>query len=116
MRWVNKDGLERHLRIGWVVQFLIDEEFTEKLTIDDYGVIDDDETSLESANITFDSDPFRIDGDVKVPGRGKKKTELVVFSRYGELYSSDAPWCGVNGASTDICKASTTIQTDLVTN
>ncbi len=116
MRWVNKDGLERHLRIGWVVQFLSGEELTFDDTTDDYGKVTNESTSLEEAVIEFVSDPFRIDGDVKVDGRGKKKTELVVFSRYGELYSSDAPWCGVNGESADICKASTTIQTDLVTN
>jgi len=106
MRWVNEAGLERHLRIGWVVQFLSGEE----LTIDDYGEVTNESASLEEAVIAFASDPFRIDGDVEVDGRRKKKTELVVFSRYGEEYSADAPWCRTD-TDPPTCRESTMIQT-----
>ena len=112
MRWVNGAGLEHHLRIGWVVQAYEGEKYP--LDDIDYGV--SSSSSLESATITFDSDLFRIDGDVEIPGKGKKtKTELEVFSRYGEMSDADdASWCnmGITDPSGP-CVASSTIQTDL---
>lgn len=108
MRWLNAAGFERHLRIGWVVQAYDGEDYP--LDTGDYGVSSSD--SLTSAMITFSSDPFRIDG--KVPtGRGKK-TELEVFSRYGEVNSASAPWCNM-GDDGGPCVASTVIQTALGT-
>jgi len=101
MRWVNGAEFEHHLRIGWVVQAYKDEIYP--LPDSEYGKVLPGETSLESATISFDADFFRIDG--KVPtGRGKK-TELEVFSRYGETV---APWCAI-----PTCRESTTIQTNL---
>lgn len=112
MKWVNEAGLEHHLRIGWVVQAYDGEKYP--LDPDDYGA--STSSSLESAAITFNSDLFRIEGDIEVPGKGKKtKTELEVFSRYNEQYhTDDAPWCGMGGmAVPPTCRESTTIQTDL---
>ena len=115
MRWVNAEGFERHLRIGWVVQAYEDEIYP--LPDSEYGTVLADDTSLESATVTFETDFFRIDG--KVPtGRGKK-TELEVFSHYGEVYdASVAPWCNMGIPPTyhddpAPCVASTIIQTDL---
>ena len=111
MRWVNGSGHEQHLRIGWVVQAYEGEKYP--LDDIDYGV--SSSSSLESATINFASDLFRIDGDVEVPGKGKKtKTELEVFSRYGEQYPN-APWCAMGGLNlADLtCRESTTIQTAL---
>ena len=106
MRWLNAAGFEHHLRIGWVVQAYDDIEIY-PLDTDDYGVSSSD--SLKSAVIKFESDPFRIDG--KVPTGKGKKTELEVFSRYGEVNSDSAPWCNMGNAGR--CLASTTITTTL---
>jgi len=111
MRWLNAAGFEHHLRIGWVVQAYEDEIYP--LPGSEYGTVPEGDTSLESTTVTFHTDFFRIDG--KVPtGRGKK-TELEVFSHYGEMSDADAPWCnmGITDPSGP-CVASTTIQTDLV--
>ncbi|MCH9027153.1 MAG: hypothetical protein IIA05_08580 [Proteobacteria bacterium] len=126
MRWLNVDGFERHLRIGWVVQAYEDEIYP--LPDSEYGEVADGDTSLESATVTFDADFFRIDGDVVVPSKGKKtKTEQEVFSQYGELYDATvAPWCAMGGTLGELldpdssetiypCRESTTIQTALVT-
>lgn len=105
MRWLNAEGFERHLRIGWVVQAYDGEDYP--LDDDYYGVVTTpfEGDSLTSAMIEFIDDPFRIDG--KVPtGRGKK-TELKVFSHYGEVNSA---WCNM-GNSNGPCVASTVILT-----
>ena len=114
MRWVNAAGLEHHLRIGWVVQGYEDEVYP--LPPSEYGEVPTGVASLASTTITFATDFFRVDG--KVPtGRGKK-TELEVFSKYGEIYSVSTPWCNM-GISADpypelaLCVASTTILTAL---
>lgn len=114
MRWISANGFEFHVRLGWVVQFLIGEE----LTIADYGVVTNDSTSLESATITFGDVSsgvvFRIEGDVEVDDgnkRKKKKTELQVFSRYGETFGANAPWCNMGTAG--VCVSTTTIETAL---
>ena len=111
MRWLNDDGLEHHLRIGWVVQAYEDEIYP--LPTDEYGEVTDDGTSLASATVIFDTDFFRIDGEVVVlPIKGKKtKTEPEVFSHYGEVNSASAPWCNMGDAGP--CVASTVIQTAL---
>ncbi|MCZ6716759.1 MAG: hypothetical protein O6946_06815 [Gammaproteobacteria bacterium] len=109
MRWLNAEGLEHHLRIGWVVQAYEDEIYP--LPDSEYGEVIDGDTSLESTTVTFATDFFRIDGDVVVLGRGKKKkTELEVFSHYGEVNSDSAPWCNMGDADGP-CVASTVIQT-----
>lgn len=111
MRWVNGAGFEHHLRIGWVVQAYEDEIYP--LGNDDYGV--SSSSSLELATIIFESDLFRIGGNVEVPGKGKKtKTELEVFSQYGEQYP-DVPWCAMGGLNLadPTCRESTAIQTEL---
>lgn len=119
MRWVNEAGLERHLRIGWVVQAYENEKYP--LDSEDYGD-SDGSTTLESATVIFDSDLFRIDGDIEVAGKGKKKkTELEVFSRYGETFDTVTPWCSTMGTTDDgttvvECRASTTIVTALPVN
>ena len=114
MRWVNGAGLTHHLRIGWVVGAYPGEKYP--LDDIDYGKVPDGVTSLESTTVTFETDLFRIDGDVEVPHKGKKtKTELEVFSIYGELYdASVAPWCAMGGLLGDTCRESTSIQTDLI--
>lgn len=124
MRWVNDDGLERHFRMGWVVQAYEDEIYP--LPNSEYGYVIDNGTSLESATVIFAAVFFRIDGDVLVPGRGKKtktKTELEVFSHYGEVYDATvASWCAMGGTLGEVdpadpnntifpCRESTTIQT-----
>ncbi len=102
MRWLNGAGFEHHLRIGWVVQGGYEDEIY-PLPDSEYGEVPEGVTSLESATVTFATDFFRIDG--KVPtGRGKK-TELEVFSHYGEI---NAPWC-----PNRTCRESTTIKTAL---
>lgn len=115
MRWVNAAGLEHHLRIGWVVQGGYEDEVY-PLPESEYGTVLEGVTSLKFATVTFATDFFRVDG--KVPtGRGKK-TELEVFSQYGEIYSDSTPWCNM-GISNEplpepaLCVASTTIQTAL---
>ncbi|MCH8930293.1 MAG: hypothetical protein IIA98_05175 [Proteobacteria bacterium] len=131
MRWLNAAGLEHHLRIGWVVQAYEDEIYP--LPPGEYGDTGGD-TSLASATVIFYRDFFRIDGDVVVPSKGKKtktKTELEVFSHYGELYDDTvsptiAPWCAMGGISGEPdpadpnntifpCRESTTIETNLGT-
>lgn len=113
MRWVNVEGLEHHLRIGWVVQ-AYDEVEIYPLPDSQYGKVTDGDTSLASTMVTFAADFFRIDGDVvvEVSSKGKKtktKTELEVFSRYGEVNSDSAPWCNMGDAGP--CVASMVIQT-----
>jgi len=122
MRWLSAAGFEHHLRIGWVVQAYEDEIYP--LPDSEYGEVTDGDTSLKSTTVTFDADFFRIDGDVVVPSKGKKtKTELEVFSQYGELYHDpDAPWCALEGTLGVLdpdsgetiypCRESTTIATD----
>lgn len=113
MRWLNGAGLERHLRIGWVVQAYEDEDedVIEKYPLDpkDYGT--STSSSLHNTTVTFASDLFRIDGDVVVLGsKGKKmKTELEVFSLYDAKYPA-TPWCG-GGTDGSTCQESTTIRT-----
>ena len=109
MRWVNGAGLERHLRMGWVVQAYEDEKYP--LDPGDYGVSTG--SSLQDTSVTFVSDLFRIDGDIEVPGKGKKtktETELEVFSLYDAQYPA-TPWCAMGGALGFTCQESTTIQT-----
>ncbi|MCH8220170.1 MAG: hypothetical protein IIA76_02375 [Proteobacteria bacterium] len=130
MRWLNAAGFEHHLRIGWVVQAYEDEIYP--LPTDEYGDTGGD-TSLASATVIFDTDFFRIDGDVVVPSKRKKtKTELEVFSHYGEQFlqpdpqvEPTSPWCAMGGTSGEMvpnseemifpCRESTTIQTALGT-
>lgn len=111
MRWLNAAGLEHHLRIGWVVQAYDGEIYP--LPDSEYGEVPEgDNISLASTTVTFDADFFRIDGDVVVETSNKKKktkTELEVFSHYGEVYSS-APWCNM-GVADGPCVASTVILT-----
>ena len=109
MRWVNGADLERHLRMGWVVQAYEDEKYP--LDPNDYGTSSNG--SLSSAVITFDGDLFRVDGDIVVPGKGKKiKTEQEVFSIYGAQRDVATPWCGIDTVTVE-CVESTTIETEV---
>ena len=115
MRWVNDAGLERHLRIGWVVQAYEDERYP--LFDEDYGTSTANAEgvySLQETTVTFASDLFRIDGDVVVLGKGKKtKTEHHVFSPYNAQHDDATTWCGMGGLILEdlTCRESTTIQT-----
>ena len=119
MSWLDAAGNDSYLRIGWVTAAYEGEKYP--LDPLDYGT--SSSPSLESTTIIFGedgtpgSDPFRIQGSVEVPGKGKKtKFELEVFSRYGELYDENvAPWCnmGIETTPPAPCVASTRIDTEL---